>query len=131
MRKITALMSVAILFAMTLFFSSCEKDEITDVYGYGIYSLQTSSFTAFGIVQNYMQEKGCQLEATTFTSEKTSDNNNKAIALFNASVAKINEAELKTLLNGEKITFTYGVVTASTIPGAETNYLGKKEYVFE
>lgn len=132
MKKMLSSISIVFLFTMAMMLTSCDENEVTDAYGYGIYELETSSLSAFSIVENYIKEKGCPYSETKlFTSESTSDNDNAAKALFNTAVAKINETELAAELNGEKIKFTYGVVTASADPDAAVNFLAKKEYVFE
>ena len=131
MKKNILLIPVWLLLAMVITLTSCEEDKVTDAYGYGIYELE-SSISAIGIVENYLEEKGCPYdEIKTFTSESTLENDNAAKALFKEAVAKIDETELAAKLNGEKIKFTYGVVRSSADPDANVNFLDKKEYIFE
>ena len=128
--------SCAFLNFLTLFslllLTACEKDRLYEsTYIYGVFAILGDS-PAFAFFDDYLALKGISGGVTwttrTFKSETKSENDQKAIALFNEQIAKIDEEELKELFKGENIAFVYGVeISPYGWPGSR---LASKIYQF-
>jgi hypothetical protein len=122
----------AIIVFASIMFSSCE--DATDIYNYHIeYVVGNDQGNA--IVVNYLAAKGVFTGDKGFTSQLTSENDNKARDLFDAQLYKINREELKDLLDKRdfihrtRVVFTYIVETGNAVSGYYT--IEAKEYVIE
>jgi hypothetical protein len=101
--KVLFLLSV-ILFSV----ASCEEETtIQGVYSYGINSF-TGDLYDFGVVENYLNKKGCLISGKIFKADSDKELDKQAIALFSSNKAKININELALEVRGS-VTFTYGL----------------------
>ncbi|GHT49663.1 hypothetical protein FACS189440_15780 [Bacteroidia bacterium] len=122
-----------VMFAVSVMFSSCEK-EITDIYHYRVEYMESNS-KGKQIVSDYLYEQGVFTGDRGFTSERTADNDNKARDLFDANAVKIKRAVLKDLLDSRpwidrtRVTFIYEVVTGNSVTGFIR--IESREYVIE
>jgi hypothetical protein len=122
-----------VMFAVSVMFSSCEKD-ITDIYHYRVEYMEANN-KGKQIVSDYLYEQGVFTGDRGFTSERTADNDNKARDLFDENAVKIKRTVLKELLDERPwidrshVTFYYEVVTGNSVTGFII--IDRKEYVIE
>ncbi|MDR0863349.1 MAG: hypothetical protein LBO74_00250 [Candidatus Symbiothrix sp.] len=122
----------AMMFALLVMFSSCERD-VTDIYHYRI-DYEIGNDQGKAIVFEYIAAQGIFTGDRAFTSERTHDNDNEALDVFDENVAKIKRSELGALLDKRSglyrtdVIFFYDVYTGTA---ENPVMIASKEFAFD
>lgn len=100
-----------LLSAVLIFSNSCKKDDLEEVYSIGITQFSTSGsgeINDLAVIERYFSDHNIRTETFILADESKNKLDERAIAIYEENVAKINQSALGEQIRG-RTTFTYSL----------------------